>query len=240
MARKNSLAERARGAVGDGVEHRLHALQPRHVGVEADHAVRRAALVAQRDAAREHVAHAAVLVDEAHLVLEARRRCRRGGARAPPRAPRGRRRARARARPRGRRRSRPASKPSMLFQRGENCIVSEPEVALPQAVLAAAQREQIALLGRAQLGLGAAARARRSPPRQLGCESASAAPKARAGRRARARSACACRRSRPQAARRRRRARPTIGRERPAAATARPASREAEQRARRSSAEEHS
>ena len=43
--REETLAEGAGGAVGHRVEHRLHAAQPRHVGVLADHAVGAAVVV---------------------------------------------------------------------------------------------------------------------------------------------------------------------------------------------------
>lgn len=70
--RKEVGAERAGRSVGHGVEHSLHAAKPGHVGVESDHAVRRAAFVTNRDPTRQHMAHAAVLVHEAHLLVEAR------------------------------------------------------------------------------------------------------------------------------------------------------------------------
>jgi hypothetical protein len=127
-----------------------HAHQAGDVGVEADEAIRDAALVAQRDAARQHVAHAAVAVQQPHLVLEARvaavemaceRRFETGAiVRVDAREPRR------------------AVVADVLRREPEHRLParrelhrSRREVALPKTVLAAAQHEQRALLGGAAL-----------------------------------------------------------------------------------------
>lgn len=62
--RKKVGAKSAGSAFDDGVEHGFDAPHLRHVDVHADHAAGHAGVVAQRHRARQHVAHAAVVVHE--------------------------------------------------------------------------------------------------------------------------------------------------------------------------------